>query len=317
MFDNLPTPLRGLMAALMVLSVVIGGAGFAAASDVTGIDTETTSTPTTSDWTGTNVAAINVSDGNDQYVEVELAAAAEGDVVLEVTEPTSNETVLETSYDTVTNSSANHYAFNITDREMEQLPIAPNETKTFDVRVYDAGNDSSAELTFQQDFSNEPDRARILVGDYAVNTNDAVDFEEKGIPFLTERTVASGEETVSFPSGETNRTVTLELANTTTADSFENAASSEDSGTWIEMTMASVEDEPVKVYKNSAPSDLGDNTSYAVYDVSSETLTFHIADDENDIVDVDYTGGDNFSPWDVRGLSAFSWGDIVSLSVPF
>lgn len=315
MFDNTTARLRGLMAALMVLSVIVGGAGLVAATDVSSIDTETTATATTSDWTGANVAALNLTDSTPTYVEVVLAGAAEGDVRLDVVDPISNETVLTTSYDTVTNSTANHYAFNITDRELEQLPIGPNATKTFDVKVYDAGNASSAVLKFQQDLSSEGDYARIRIGDYAVDVDDAVDFEEKGIPYLTERTVASGEETVKFASGETNRTVTIEFANTSTADTFENAASDVDTGEWMQFSMATVDDTPIKVFKNEAADDA--EGSYAVYDVSAQTLTYHIADDEDASLDLGYVGGNNHAPWDVWNVTNFGFSDLGRLSLPF
>ncbi|ELZ96594.1 hypothetical protein [Haloferax sulfurifontis] len=278
------------LALTVALSVFAGGA-FAATPS---IDTESTNTTTTSDWTdGYTVSGFTANASNSSYVEVTFDANVSGDARLQILDPDTGETVadMESVYTNssadVTDSTNNHYAWNISHDEFEDLPVGYGENKTFKVRITDTQDTDNATV-IDVAFNNTADRAVYRIGD--AFTNNDVTVEEKH-PWLSQISSSYDTNIASFELASvatgSNASHEVNLANGTVADAFALAAEDKDDGAFLPLMTVKAEGDdgtvliPVFVNEKSSEWDfLDDDEAYAVYDSDAEELTIMNNGDE-------------------------------------
>jgi VCBS repeat-containing protein len=291
-----------LIAVFLAIALVASG-GLVSASNVTSFDSETATTTPTSDWVeGTTVSSFNASEDASSRVEVILDAAPTGDVNMEIVDPDSSE-VVYTATMTQVSGQTTHYEYNVTHDELSELPIDAGESKTFTVRADDAGDDASTPQAINVTLANSDDRSVIRVGDAALNAEDSIvaldsEFDLRGaLGDLFEVDTASVDsevilvQTDSAGDAVTDRTVSYDLAAADVSSAYDAAAEASDDGEWMVLSTAFVEGQPVKVY-DGTPETIPAEGHYAVYDESSDVLTFHVSDDyDKQSVDISTTGG--------------------------
>ncbi|MDB2237051.1 VCBS domain-containing protein [Halorubrum ezzemoulense] len=230
---------------------------------------------------------------------------------MDVVDPDSSEVVYSATMTQVSGQTT-HYEYNVTHDELSELPIDAGESKTFTVKADDAGDDSSTAEEINVTLANSDDRSVIRVGDAELNAEDSIvaldsGFDLRGaIGDLFEVDTASVDDEVILVQEDANgdavtdRTVSYDLAASDVSDAYDAAAElNDDDGEWMVMSTAFVEGTPVKVF-DGTPEDAPDEGHYAVYDESSDVLTFHISDDyDKQSVDISTTGGSSYSVGDV------------------
>lgn len=276
-----------LVLAFFLVASVAGGAAAAIAWD-----TETTSTSTTSDFDGTTTS-LTVYHGdatNSTYFEVDGATTS--NLTLQLTPAENGVDYVAYSNDTVDteNSSAGHYSWTVTHDELDDIP-RDVEGGEYHVQVL---NDTGSVLlndTTTLTNGNATPKAVMVVTEQATNdgaamTNlvaDRLSVKDKDVGFFAGLSLpfSSSDENESTPkvttwSGYTTvngseTVVDVRMDNTSTADSYDEAAADVESGEWMTDSTIFVNGVPHKVYKGEAPSDL--NGTSVVYTPSSNTLT--------------------------------------------
>jgi hypothetical protein len=328
MFDRLTsdsrigTSLAVLGTVLMLISVA--APAMAAAPTV---DTETTDTSTTSDWTdGHTVTQFNASADANSWIEasydsqnasVEIADNETGEVHL--TNSSMEQTAaIDSSGDGSTDTW--YYAWNLSHDEMDQIPMDAEESKTLDVTfINDSAMDNPDTTTIQVTLNNTDERAVVFVGD--TFTNDSNNFETETVQtafgievlafgdFGSESTMADiQQDNVAVNGSQT--TLTLALAESNATDAFSAAAEDTEAGDFIRSQQVFVDGAPVPVYDSEAPDSANTTGTYGVYDAGTDEVVVHLGDEHESksAVDVHAVGNDAYSfsdRFDMFGLSAF------------
>jgi hypothetical protein len=198
---------------------------------------------------------------------------------------------------TVTDSTNNHYAWNLSHDELSDVPIEAGMNKTLNVTFYDSQDMANA-TTIAVTLEATTERSVAYLGDSTLSTDDA-DITDKyaTLSRVSDRfngSVVTFETTLATDGS--NTTHTFDLANETADDSW-NATTDADtqSGDWLPLTRLSAEDADgdthyIPVFAN-AKGDwdyLDDNESYAVYDTSSDEVTVNLGDEFEDSDEVTF-----------------------------
>lgn len=273
------------MAALLVLS-----AGAAAAAT---FDTETVSTATQSDVSG-STTTVNLHPGNTSeslYVETDGATTSNLTLTLQP-EGVAYDAYTNSTPDTV-NATAGHYAFNVTHDELADLPRDESggtytltvENKTAVILnttvVFETPTDNSAVLAITDQAGTDGAAMSNLVADRL--TLSAVESGWFGISALsfgddngTEMATWSGYTAVNG----TDSDLTVQLKNSSTADAYSAAAEDRDDGDWITGSTMWVNGVPHLVYLNEAPEDLDNDVTTVVYSESTDELQIDLNGEE-------------------------------------
>lgn len=294
---------------LAVIAMVLVSGAVAAA----GWDTETTNTTTTSD-VDASTTSVAFDPGNENkalYVEV---TAATSNLTLKLSPAAEGVDWVAYSNSTpdTTDATNGHYAWNVTHKELSDLP-RDVDGGAYNVTVV---NKSGAELLNKEvtfDSSAENDSAVLAVTsdageDGAAMTSlvaDTMELSSADVGFLglSSKYLGADKTNISTWTGYTNvngtaTDVEVDLENSTTADAYASAAKgAEDGETLSGMTMW-VNGVPHRVYMNSAPDDLANDTTTVVYDNSTESLTIDTKGtlyENSRVLQIRSTGGSGYS----------------------
>ena len=293
-----------LMAIMMVTSVMVGAAAAAVS-----FDNETTNTSTTSDITGgESVSTFNAS--ADQYKWIEVSSDS-NETKFEVVNNETGE-VIETfdnshsSFQT-TNSSAGHYAWNISHQELFQhVPIQANSNATVDIVTYNdstVDNPDTTTATVTLEGTNE--RTVVYAGNSFASSSvfeSVTDNRIAGLSvpldlFGSQASVADIQQDNVSVDGD-NTTVTYVLESQDVADPFDASATDADTGERIDSQLW-INNEPYAIYNGDAPDDVDANETYGVYDSSSGAIEINLGDDHSDAssLDIEMLGNEDFGLW--------------------
>jgi hypothetical protein len=286
------------VATLLVAALMLTAAAGPAMAATPVIDTESTNTTTTSDWTdGTTVTNFSASADDTSYVEVSFSSAPSGEAGVKVVDQDTGETYYQNESAVTTDDTNNHYAWNISHDELSDIPVEAGMNKTVNVTVYDTQDMANA-TTIAVTLEATTDRSVAYLGDSALSTDDAEIVDKYST--LSEVSDAFNGSVVSFEqtlaTDGSNTTHTFELANETADDSW-NATTDADtqSGDWLVLTRLSAEDADgdthyIPVFANSKGEwdFLDDNESYAVYDTSSDEVTVNLGEEFKDNEEVTF-----------------------------
>jgi len=262
---------RKLISALVAILVVTTGVAAAAT-----FDTETTTTGSESDISGsTNTIDLYLGNSS-QALYVETDGASTSNLTLNITPAeTGVDTVVYTNStpDTV-NDSNGHYAWNITHDELEDIP-RDESGGTFNVTIT---NESGTEILSTEVTFNTPNDENAvmlvtdggegsamtpLVADSVEITSEEGWYSSKNVSTWSGYTTINGSES----------TVTVDLENSSTADAYASAAEGVDDGEWMTESTVWINGVPHKVYKNEFPDDVDSDQTTVVYDNDTEQLT--------------------------------------------
>jgi len=296
----------GVVALIALLAV-------GAASGAVTFDEETTNTATTSDVSSTSTAlAYNASDTIYLEAQTETTTPA-----FELVDPEANETLAyrngtdlsQTYSDTSTSPSTYYYSTNVSQTVLSDVEMAAGENKTIMFRVINNESASNPTVTEQNvTVMNDENRTFLNLEDSEVGSSGLAQLEEEStlgaqLPWNTD--VATIDQSV--PTNGAGTVATIDVENSTVAERLATSAEGASSGEWTPSTIATVDDEPVRVYADSAPSDA--SGTYIVHDTSADELEIHFGDD--------YSGSSS----DVRIVANKGWGaqfDVYGLDLlPF
>jgi len=271
----------GIVALVALLAV-------GAASGAVTFDEEATNTATTSDVdSGVNAIAYNTSE--DIYLEFETEGTASG---FNITDPESGEelvsrnvsedSVAQSYADLTTTPSTYYWETNVSIKKFSGVEMEAGESKTFEVTII---NDTRATATnpktTTQNFTLENDGKRtfLVLEDSEVGSSGLAELASETtfgyqLPWNTD--VATIDQSV--PINGSGTTATIDVENSTVAERFASSSEGAESSEWTMSTLATVDDEPVRVYADEAPDDV-DGETYIVHDTSSDELEIHFGDD--------------------------------------
>lgn len=264
-----------LMAVLMVLSVMAGGA-LAALT----YDNETTKTASTSDWQdGTAVSDLDNS-SKVSTVEVQSDNATDGEsftlrmVVNDSNSAQDGQTIYEdTSNWTATNSTAGYYEQNVTHGEaFEDLERGANETVTVDVKtIWNESETDEESATISIDAQND-DNPRLVVDDRATIESTGITVPVAGLTlFEGDADAAQQESNISVNNNTTTLTVHANSKNV--SDAMDAATADTSSGDLTPDAYVKVNDQLVPVFDQSADAEWLDNGTETYAVANGDTVT--------------------------------------------
>lgn len=281
----------------VVLSVLAPVGLAAAASPI--VDTATTNTSTTSDIVdGTTITGFDANASNQSYFEAEFDST---DPAVRLKDPETGEVLRvygsAAFNQTHSGSQTNHYARNFSHDEFQNVPMAPGENKSVTLVAVNNSTLSTPDVTNVTVYlENVGDRSVIRVGSTVASSQK---FSLKEGQFVVETLNWSfGAKQATFDRSNVKiagqgSTLRIAFANATAASRFDDSAADAASGDAVLSTTLTAGDDPVLVYKDSAPSDLANDSTYAVYDSSEDALTVHFGSDFSGVNTTDIRVGAN------------------------
>lgn len=285
-----------LIAIAVVLSVAVGPALAVAPT----VDTETTDTSTTSDWTdGHTVTNFEANSSNTSYIEANFET---DNASVEIVDPDTGVVHASNTSDSMeeTNTTNNYYAWNLSHDELATMPMDAGENKSITVRFINdtsVENPDTTEITVY--LENQNYRAVVYAGDEAAagtvtgltvdNTNESTLFgfgSERAQTHITADNVGI--------DGANTTEVTVIAANTSDADPFTDAEDrkafgSYESGDFFGAHQFSIEGHDHAVFMSEAHEDVADGVTYATTGTVNghDAYTIHLADDYEGETEVD------------------------------
>lgn len=301
---HLSSDARRVLTLVLALSVVTATAGFGlfvmspSVIAATGNpDDESTSTSTTSDIiSNTTISDFNASENASYFIEASFDGNLSGDAAMAFVDPETADkkddmaAVYTNTSGDVTNESANHYAWNVSGDELDEVPIEANENKTFYLKIWDTKDKDNA--TYTKFYLNATGERTVLeIADYNTGDDEAAVIDERGWSIAgfgsTENQTTYEEEDVNI--GDENTTLTINLDNESAANSADTAYEGLDSGDWSDQMIFSLTNEDgdtvyIPVFSESqADSEwdlVGDGVAYGVYDADANQLTVELNGDD-------------------------------------
>lgn len=283
------------VAVFLALAMLAGPA----AAAVPTVDSETTNTATTSDWTdGSSVSGFEANSSNTTYLEASFDTK---NASVEIADPNtgivhySNASMQQTYADSTNNTW--HYAANFSNDELATMPMGASEDKSVTVRfINDSEMDNPDTKEITVTLNNTDDRAVVYAGSEAQAGNvadvDASTEQPEGI--LATVGIKSDShlveaDNVALGDNATGTTVTVIAANTSGVDVFSQAEEktfgSYEEGDFLSEHALTLQGHNHAVFKEAAPTeDLADGITYA------EVTTVHGHDAYQVHVDEDYSG---------------------------
>ncbi|QLH83403.1 hypothetical protein [Halosimplex pelagicum] len=249
-----------------------------AAAGAVQFDDEQTNTATDSDVTATsNVVEYNSS--ADIYLEAVVETTSPA---ILVEDPETNETLVnktgsdltQTYSDESSTPNVYHYSANVSQSVLSSVEMAAGENKSFEVTIVNDVSAADPSTTTQTMYvHNDPKRTYLKLTDAEVG--------EDGLATLQTETLAGyqlpifGQEVAtieqSVPVNGSATTATIDVKNSTLSDRLSSSASGKSSGDWIVSTLATVDDEPARVFMDETP-DSVDNETHLVYHSGSDSI---------------------------------------------
>jgi len=296
----------GIVALVALLAV-------GAASGAVTFDSETTNTATTSDVTSTS-SAVAYNESGTVYFEFETQGTESG---FNITDPetekelvnrtVSDDSVDQTYSDKTTSPSTYYWETNVSQSKWSSIEMDPGENKT--LSAYIINDTRAANPTVHMvnmTIMNDGKRTYLRLEDDEVGSSGLADLgSEKtlGVQLPWNSDTATIDQSV--PVNGSGTTATIDVQNTTVAERLATSSEGASSGDWVPSTLATVDDEPVKVYADSAPDDV--SGTYIVHDTSADKLEIHTGDDvDGSSIDVRIVANKGWGAQiDVYGLDLF------------
>lgn len=318
--------------AVMLLSSTAGVGAAAVAWD-----NETTSSTTTSD-VHANSASETFYPGNSTkklYVETDGFTGDPANLKLAVKpadEDLNGTTYASTTDWTATNSTAGHYAANLTHQQLADVPRAYYGALV-DVQVI---NTSSSSIVLEKEnvklgTSHKTSTTALIRVSNASGSSAVEDSNAVADELTVKKQTGIGAKVASILGGSTttatvsdsvavdgaNTTVQVMMADSETASAFDAAAKETSSGDWIVGAQMMANNQMLKVY--NAKANVSSGQAYATYDPSSDTLTLHQNGDKDfsgtDSIAFKAVGGDGYDIGEMINAEAFSVTDIAKAAV--
>jgi len=296
----------GIVALVALLAV-------GAASGAVTFDSETTNTATTSDVTSTS-SAVAYNESGTVYFEFETQGTESG---FNVTDPetgrelvnrtVSDDSVDQTYSDKTTSPSTYYWETNVSQSKWSSIEMDPGENKT--LSAYIINDTRAANPTVHMvnmTIMNDGKRTYLRLEDDEVGSSGLAELGSEttlGVQLPWNSDTATIDQSV--PVNGSGTTATIDVQNTTVAERLATSSEGASSGDWVPSTLATVDDEPVKVYADSAPDDV--SGTYIIHDTSADKLEIHTGDDvDGSSIDVRIVANKGWGAQiDVYGLDLF------------
>lgn len=299
---------------MLLVSVITGGVAAAAVWD-----TGTTNSPETSDVTSSSHTETYNSTGN-LYVAVDNAGTT--NLTLEI-RPDSDaiETPLYTnSSGVVLNSSTNNVAWNLSHSAVLNEIAHGKDAGHYDLVVVNKSGavKKSADLTVDYSGQNGSTVIMSVVSAGAPGLDELADSSTistkdgllSGVFGNDSTTTASWN---GYMSVNANTTEQVKFVNDSTASTYDSLAADAEDGTWMTQTVVFMNGVPYQVYDGSPSETPGHH--YAVYDESTDTLTFKNNADHLENTTIVRVRGQTHTDYAfTKALSHFGFNDAMQVA---
>lgn len=187
------------------------------------------------------------------------------------------------SYNSGESDTSTDYIHNVSGADLADVPMNINENVTLNVTYWNESASSPTPTTIQVYVENGDERSVQRVEDGAATTTVETVSPPAYRPFAEDYDVASVDDTVKVNGSATDVIYTLSTSNVSSP--FANATedlSSQGSFALVQADVDAAETTEVPVFYKSSPDwyKPADHGTYAVYDPTADSLTFHTQDTE-------------------------------------